>query len=163
MDRVEPGTRRKRRTSPKGKMQILSLTEGGIRTVLYLSLAEEDRWVPSEEICRTQEISPTYLAKITRPLLKRGILSAARGVGGGLRLGRPPDTISMLEVIETLQGPLNFNKCLIGPGTCKRDSHCPVHPVWKQIKEGTERILALWTFSDLARQARSQDTRQLNQ
>jgi len=144
-------------------MQILSLTEGGIRTVLYLALAEEDRWVPGEEICRTQEISPTYLAKITRLLLKRGILSAVRGVGGGLRLGRPPETISMLEVIETLQGPLHFNECLIEPGTCERDSRCPVHPVWKQIKEGTERILALWTFSDLARQARSQDTRWLNQ
>jgi len=139
-------------------MQILSLTEGGIRTVLYLTLSGHDRWVPGEEICRTQEIAPTFLAKITRPLLKRGILSAVRGVGGGFRLGRPPDTISLLEVIETLQGPLSFNECLIGPGTCKRDSHCPVHPVWKQIKDGTERILAMWTFSDLASRARSQET-----
>jgi len=157
VDHAEPGTRRNRRTPHKGKMQILSLTEGGIRTVLYLAMAEKDRWVPSEEICRTQEISPTYLAKITRPLLKRGILAAVRGVGGGMRLGRPADTISMLEVIETLQGPMHFNECLIGPGICERDSRCPVHPVWKQIKEGTERILALWTFSDLARQARSQN------
>jgi Rrf2 family protein len=139
-------------------MQILSLTEGGIRTVLYLALADEGRWVPSDEICRTQEISPAYLAKITRPLLKHGILDAVRGVGGGLRLGRPPDTISMLEVIEILQGPLLFNECLIEPGTCPRDNRCPVHPVWKQIRDGTERILAMWTFSDLARQARLQDT-----
>ncbi len=138
-------------------MQILSQTEGGIRTVLYLTLAGRDRWVPSEEICRTQEIAPTFLAKITRPLIKRGILSAVRGVGGGFRLGRPPDTISMLEVIETLQGPLHFNECLIAPGACKRADRCPVHPVWQQIKEGTERILAMWTFSDLARNARSKD------
>jgi Rrf2 family protein len=140
-------------------MQILSLTEGGIRTVLYLASADKDRWVPSEEICRTQEISPAYLAKITRPLLRRGILDTVRGVGGGLRLGRPADTISMLEVIETLQGPLLFNECLIEPGTCKRDKHCPVHPVWKQIKDGTERILAMWTFSDLARQTQTHETR----
>jgi len=139
-------------------MQILSLTEGGIRTVLYLALVGSDRRVTGEEICRTQEISPSYLAKITRPLLKRGILSAVRGVGGGLRLGRPPDTISLLEVIETLQGPLLFNECLIAPGTCRRDKHCPVHPVWKQIKDGTERILAMWTFSDLARQSRAKAT-----
>ena len=138
-------------------MQILSQTEGGIRTVLYLTLTGNDRWVPGQEICRTQEIAPSFLAKITRPLVKRGILSAVRGVGGGFRLGRPPDTISLLEVVETLQGPLNFNECLIGPGTCERDSLCPVHPVWKQIKDGTERILAMWTFSDLARQSRSQD------
>ena len=136
-------------------MQILSLTEGGIRTVLYLALADRDRWVPGEEICRTQDISAAYLAKITRPLLKRGILDAVRGVGGGLRLGRPADTISLLEGIETLQGPILFNECLVGPGTCERDRVCPVHPVWKQIKDGTERILAMWTFSDLARQARS--------
>lgn len=138
-------------------MQILSLTEGGIRTVLYLTLSGPERWVPGEEICRTQEIPTTFLAKITRPLLKRGILSAVRGVGGGFRLGRPPDTISLLEVIETLQGPLHFNKCLMGPGTCDREGVCPVHPVWKQIKDGTERILAMWTFSDLAKRARSRD------
>ena len=158
MDRVDPTAKRKRRTSHKSKMQILSLTEGGIRTVLYLALADKDRWVPSDEICRTQEITPAFLTRIARPLLKRGILSAVRGVGGGFRLGRPPDTISMLEVIETLQGPLLFNDCLIAPGTCRRDKLCPVHPVWKQIKDGTERILAMWTFSDLARQSRSRDT-----
>lgn len=138
-------------------MQILSLTEGGIRAILYLTIAGDDRWVPSEEICRTQEISPTFLIKITRPLLKKGILAAVRGVGGGFRLARPPDTISMLEVVETLQGPLTFNTCLLRPGTCSRDSLCPVHPIWKQIKEGTERILAMWTFADLARQTPSQE------
>lgn len=141
-------------------MQILTLTEGGIRTLLYLTLSGSDRWVPGEEICRTQAIAPTFLAKITGPLLRRGILSAVRGVKGGFRLGRPPDTISLLEVIEALQGPLSFNKCLIRPGTCERERNCPVHPVWKQIKEGTERILAMWTFSDLARQARTQGPRE---
>jgi len=141
-------------------MQILSQTEGGIRTVLYLTLTGKDRWVPGEEICRTQEIAPSFLAKITRPLLKRGILSAVRGARGGYRLGRPPDTISMLEVVETLQGPLNFNECLIGPGTCERAGLCPVHPVWRQIKAGTERILAMWTFSDLARQSQPQNAPQ---
>jgi Rrf2 family protein len=141
-------------------MQILSQTEGGIRAVLYLTLSGEDRWVPGEEICRTQDIAPSFLAKITRPLVKRGILSAVRGVGGGFRLGRPADTISLLEVVETLQGPLRFNECLMGPGSCERDDLCPVHPVWKQIKDGTERILAMWTFSDLARQSREKDHHQ---
>ena len=158
MDSTEAGKRRKRRKSRKSHMKVLSLTEGGIRTVLYLAFLGQDRWVTGEEICRTQEINPSYLAKITGPLLKRGILSAVRGVGGGFRLGRPPDTISLLEVVETLQGPLLFNECLLGPGTCKRESRCPVHPVWKQIRDGTERILALWTFSDLARRARAQDS-----
>jgi Rrf2 family transcriptional regulator, iron-sulfur cluster assembly transcription factor len=156
---TEARRRRKRRRSRKTHTKVLSLTEGGIRTVLYLARLGQDRWVTGEEICRTQEINPSYLAKITGPLLKRGILSAVRGVGGGFRLGRPPDTISLLEVFETLQGPLLFNECLLGPGTCKRDGHCPVHPVWKQIQDGTERILALWTFSDLARRARALDTR----
>lgn len=155
---TEPVTRKRGRRPDKRSMQILSQTEGGIRTVLYLTLSGNDRWVPGAEICRTQDIAPTFLAKITRPLVKRGILSAVRGVGGGFRLGRPPDTISLLEVVETLQGPLNFNECLIGPGSCERDVRCPVHPVWKQIKDGTERILAMWTFSDLARHSRSKYT-----
>ncbi len=136
-------------------MRILSATEGAIRTVLYLALEGQDRRISGLEICRTQEITPGFLIKVTRPLVRRGILAATRGAGGGFSLARPPERITLLEIVETIQGPLVFNDCLLGPGACPRDMNCPVHPVWKQIRTNTENILAGWSLSDLVRAARA--------
>lgn len=131
-------------------MQIRSLTEGAIRTVLYLAQSGQGRLVPGPEICRTQEISPQFLIKVVRCLARRKIISGARGVGGGFRLARPPEEISLLEVVESAQGPFVYNECLLGPGTCSRESRCPVHLVWRQVQESTETILSNWTVADLA-------------
>jgi len=145
---------RKRTRSGKSRMQILSATEGAIRTALYLALEGTGRKVPGQEICRTQEITPAFLEKVTRPLVRRGVLAAARGVGGGFALARAPEQVTLLEIVEIIQGPLVFNECLLGPGTCPRDLRCPVHPVWRQIRITTENILADWSLADLARVAR---------
>ncbi len=145
---------KKRGRGSKSKMQILSATEGAIRTVLYLALEGDQRTISSQEICRTQEITPAFLIKVTRPLVRKGILCSTRGVGGGFALARPPDHITLLEIVETIQGPLVFNDCLQSPGTCDRDMNCPVHPVWKQIRRNTENILAGWSLTDLVKVAR---------
>lgn len=139
----------------KGKMQILSATECAIRTVLCLSLAGQGRKVTGQEICRTQDITPAFLIKITRPLIESGLVSAVRGVGGGFMLAKPPESISLLDVIRVMQGPPVFNECLLGPGTCSRDRFCPVHPVWKQVRAQTEATLQEWSMADLAREARA--------
>ena len=92
-----PAQPRKRSRSSKSKMQILSATEGAIRTVLYLALEGEGRRVSGQEICRTQEITPAFLVKVTGPLVRRGILGAARGAGGGFCLARDPERLGRLR------------------------------------------------------------------
>jgi len=151
----DPTSPQKRGRQAKGKMRILSVTEAGIRTVLYLAMEGQDRRISGLEICRTQEITPAFLIKVTRPLVQKGILAATRGARGGFSLARPPERITLLEIVETLQGPLVFNDCLLGPGTCTRDMNCPVHPVWKQIRRNTENILAGWSVRDLVTSARA--------
>jgi len=150
MKSSEPAEHSRTRKGTRSKVQILSVTEGAIRTVLHLALSGSGRKVPSQEICESQEISPAFLIKVTRPLTKKKLISAVRGVGGGFTLARPPEAISLLEVIEAVQGPFVFNECLIGPDACHRQASCPVHPVWKQIRESTESILSGWTLADLA-------------
>lgn len=146
--------KKRRARSCKSKMQILSATEGAIRTVLYLALEGAERKVPGQEICGTQEITPAFLVKVTGPLVQKGILRATRGVRGGFALARPPERITLLEIVEIMQGPLVFNECLLAPGTCPRDLRCPVHPVWQEIRSTSENILASWSVADLVRVAR---------
>jgi len=150
MNEPDNPPQRRGRKGSASKMQILSLTEGAIRAVVYLARARPDQKVPGEELCRTQEISAPFLIKITRSLTRHGLVSATRGAGGGFELARPAASISLLEVIEAVQGPFLYNQCLLGPNACHRESECPVHPVWKQIRENTENILSSWTLADLA-------------
>jgi len=136
-------------------MQILAITEAAIRTMVYLASAAPGRKVPRREICREQQIRPAWLIKSVRPLIERGLVSAARGVGGGFELAKPAESITLLEIVEAVQGPILFNQCLLEPGACDRDAFCPVHPVWREIRESTERILSLWNLRDLARARRA--------
>ena len=157
MKSPEEGAKKRDRRGNKSTVQILSATEGAIRTVLYLALEGPERRVSSREICQSQDITPAFLIKISRQLTQKNIISGVRGVGGGFKLARPPESISLLEVIEATQGPFIFNECLHGPGTCKREPQCPVNPVWKQIRESTETILSGWTLADLAWVARKRN------
>ncbi|MEW6440151.1 MAG: Rrf2 family transcriptional regulator [bacterium] len=138
-----------------GSMQILALTEAAIRTMVYLAAAGAGRKVPGREICRMQQIRPAWLIKCVRPLVERGLISTVRGVGGGFELSKPPESITLLEIVEAVQGPILFNRCLLAPGACEREPMCPVHPVWKEIRGSAEKILSGWNLRDLARTARA--------
>lgn len=82
------------------------------------------------EVARRQDISPAFLGKIVGSLAKAGVLTTRRGVGGGIDLARPPESLTLLEVVEAVQGPFAINQCLIHTGSCERQSGCYVYPLW---------------------------------
>lgn len=82
------------------------------------------------EVARRQDISPAFLGKIVGSLAKAGVLTTRRGVGGGIDLARPPESLTLLEVVEAVQGPFAINQCLIHSGSCDRQSDCYVYPLW---------------------------------
>ena len=93
------------------------------------------------EVARRQEISPAFLGKIVGSLAKAGVLTTRRGVGGGIDLARSPESLTLLEVVEAVQGPFSINQCLIHPGSCDRQSGCYVYPLW--VKAQNEMRAAL--------------------
>ncbi len=143
------------RTHRLEPLQILPATDAAIRLLLHLALAGAGKRISGREIRQAQQIPQTLLVQAVRPLVRKGLVLAARGVSGGFVLAKPPESINLLEIVEAVQGPLTLNKCLSGPGACERDLYCPVHPVWHDIREKAERILACWSLADLARSARA--------
>jgi Rrf2 family protein len=103
-----------------------------------------------DEIADAQEVPRAYLAKIFQTLSKKGFLKSTRGPGGGFELRRPPEQISMLEIIETMEGAIKLNDCLISVGYCHRDQVCAVHDVWKAAQDKFIEYLAGCTFERLA-------------
>lgn len=131
-------------------MVITRATEYAIRTIIFLAQQPQGEIVLKKDICRTQEVTPAFLTKILQPLIKVGIVSSQRGVGGGFLLAKNPESITMLDLLEAEEGPLKLNHCLADKGICQRDSHCPAHQVWTEAQTEMVKVLKKHSIADLA-------------
>ncbi|MBI5419065.1 MAG: Rrf2 family transcriptional regulator [Deltaproteobacteria bacterium] len=104
------------------------------------------------EVARPRGIPPSFLAKILQKFVKSGILSSARGVRGGFRLTRSPADITLLQVIEAVEGPISLNDCMVERETCSLASRCAAHSAWKEIQGVLAAKLGEYTIRMLADQ-----------
>jgi Rrf2 family protein len=107
--------------------------------------------VYKKDICKAQEITPAFLTKILQPLIKEGIVGSQRGVGGGFYLAKDPAEITLLDIINSQEGPVYLNQCLIAEGACDREFFCPVHGAWAEIRKEFMQTLSRYDFASLAR------------
>jgi Rrf2 family protein len=96
-----------------------------VRCVLEVARAGH---ISAAQVAAIQDISPTFLGKIVQVLGRAGILATRRGVGGGIALAVPPESITLLQVIEAVEGPLALNDCLASPPQCSMIATCPAYP-----------------------------------
>jgi len=115
-------------------MQITRQADYAVRAVLHLSRTGDQR-TPTSSIAEEQKIPPSFLAKIISQLSIAGLLHTSRGARGGVTLAREPKDITLLEVIEAIDGPIQLNECVGDNGTCAFDDDCPLRPVWCDAQE----------------------------
>lgn len=134
-------------------MEISRRTDYGVRVILDLATLRDGERASTHEIADRQQIPNPFLAKIISQLSLSGLVTTYRGAGGGVRLALPPSEITLLHVIEALDGPVRLNRCLIQPSACPRNNHCPVHEVWAEAQAGIIGLLGSTTFDQLAETA----------
>lgn len=105
--------------------------------------------VSAGEMSKAMLIPKDFLAKILQRLSRKGIVKSTKGAAGGFRLTKPPDEISLLEVIEAIQGPTAASACAVDENVCSLSSTCAVHPVWVELRELIEERLKHETFAKL--------------
>jgi Rrf2 family protein len=131
-------------------MEISRRTDYGIRVILDLAGLPANGHASTLEIAARQHVPSPFLAKIVAQLSLAGLVTTQRGARGGVALALPPSEISLLQVIEALEGPIRLNRCLIQPQACPRDAWCPVHDVLAQAQLELISLLGLTTFDALA-------------
>jgi len=143
-------------------MQITRQADYAVRAVLHVAQLKENELLATSVIAEDENIPLPFLAKIVSQLSVKGILDAMRGASGGVRLARPAAEISLLEVIEAIDGEISLNRCVINAETCTSTSTCPVHEVWCEAQRDLVRRLQETKFDQLlerqtglARQAES--------
>lgn len=87
------------------------------------------------EVCQRAGIPEPFTRKVFQALVQAGFLKAARGPGGGYELSASPDEISLLEIIQAVDGNGTFDQCIMGLPQCGCENPCPLHHVWAQVKE----------------------------
>lgn len=112
-------------------MQITRQADYAVRAVHYLSQLGTEQRAATSQIAQEQRIPPSFLAKIVSQLSVVGLLQTSRGARGGVSLARPPQDITLLEVIEAIDGPILLNECVADKGSsCFFGETCPMRPVW---------------------------------
>jgi len=130
---------------------ITRATEYAIRTIIYLAQQPSNEIVLKKDICRTQNVTPAFLTKILQPLIKAGIVSSQRGVGGGFLLARDPEDINLLDILQAEEGELKLNHCLIDEEACNRDPFCSAHEVWHEAQEEMIKVLEKYSVAKLVK------------
>ena len=131
-------------------MQLTMSGEYAIRTMVHLSRLPPGAIAQISDISRRWGIPETFLRKIVARLSHGGLVKSHRGVGGGISIARPPEQISLLEVLDEMEGPMALNRCLIEPLFCSRTKSCVVHGVWCEAQDMLRNLLASRSFAELA-------------
>lgn len=127
-------------------MQITRETDYAIRCVYYLA-GKKGGVTMVDEIARKMDTPKSFLAKILQKLARAGIVESFRGVKGGFRLAMSPKQISLLDVIEAIQGPVVMNICALDKKMCRLSDSCSIHPVWVDIRRRVEKLLRKKNFA----------------
>ena len=137
-------------------MQITRQADYAVRAVLYLAEHDQAARVTTAEIGREQHIPLTFLAKIVSQLSTAGIVRATRGSRGGVALSLPPDEISLLDIVEVIDGPVILNDCVMDRSLCPLGENCAVHTVWSNAQAELVDRLMRTTFAGMAKARPSQ-------
>lgn len=116
-------------------MQITRQADYAVRAVLYLSRLGRGNRAATSQIAEEQHIPPSFLAKIISQLSIAGLLNTSRGARGGVTLARQPEDISLLEVVEAIDGPIRLNECAHADGMCAFTDECPLVSIWKDAQK----------------------------
>ncbi len=107
----------------------------------------------SREIAKEMGIPPRYLPQILANLVQHGLLDAMAGPTGGYCLARPPEEISLLEVVEAAEGSIKLERCVLQGGPCDWENACPVHIPWARAQNAMAEELRATTLAQLVANA----------
>jgi Rrf2 family protein len=100
-------------------------------------------------LARREDVSYQFACKILQKLQGAGLVESAMGPAGGYRLCREPEKITMLDVIQTMQGNITVNRCTDKDDNCPRQANCPVNSVLSRLQRNVDEFFAKVTLKDL--------------
>ena len=132
-------------------MKISRKADYALRAVLYISKQPTDIRNSINAIAEAESVPRDFLAKILKELTRAEILKSYQGVHGGYQMAKSPNQVSVLDVIESMDGPLGINLCVRGEDGCGCDKsgRCTMFPFWDKLQKQLKTILKSETMVKL--------------
>ena len=108
--------------------------EYAIRALAYLARRQGRSSAQGRQIARAERLPAPVLGKILQELVRAGLLRSRRGPGGGFRLARRPELITLRDVVAAMDGLDHFLECAVGLERCSDDAPCPLHDTYKGLR-----------------------------
>jgi len=133
-------------------MKLSTKTRFGLRIMLQVAVDGDNAPVFSRRIAEAQGISEAYVDQILMPLRAGGLLISRRGRQGGYQLAKLPDKITVLDVVETMEGKISLVDCVDNDKSCERVARCATHLIWRNLAAAMRSTLSATTLADLLRE-----------
>ena len=125
-------------------------TDYAARVLLHMARQPAGQRATAQQIAGQCLIPRAMVRRVVTRLGVANLIVTARGSEGGIVLARPASQISLLDVVEAMEGALALNSCTVNPGICPLIPTCPVHDVWVVARQELRSTLATITFDRLA-------------
>lgn len=131
-------------------------TEYAIRGIAELaSRVEPGQPLLLDELVKGTDLPRDFLAKVFQRLVKAGLLRSAKGRGGGFSLPKPPHEITLLHIVNAIDGPGRLDRCVLGLSRCNDEMPCAQHDLYRPLRQRLHAYLESTTVADLAALLRS--------
>ena len=133
-------------------MKVSTKARYGLRGLFDIAFHNHGEATHVKDIARRQQVTPRYLEQIFQSLRREGVLASQRGRRGGYRLARPPEQISVGDVVRATEGPIELEGSGEGvPGGVATSSRDLVTLAWAELGAQIEGLLDQVTLADLIR------------
>lgn len=129
-------------------MKLTRGAEYGLRGIIYLA-RNQGHCRSLAEIAQTEQVSRKFLARLLKILEKKGIVRVKLGKKGGFELKKSPRRISMLEIVEAIEGKIALNRCLLNDRECYRRCSCTMYQIWARAQKKFVKELKKTTLDKL--------------
>ena len=133
-------------------MRLTRAGEYAVRCVLYIYKQGSGKVVSKKEIAQEMGIPEQFLGKVAKQLAKHGILEILQGKKGGYKVSVQAESLTLLDVVEAIDGEIFLNDCLLPSEVCFREDTCAVHIIWKKARERLRETLREADFATLLQQ-----------
>jgi FeS assembly SUF system regulator len=141
-------------------LRMSKLTDYGI--VLMAELARDpEQSHNARELATASGLPFPVVGKVLKAITRGGLLVSHRGAKGGYSLARPPEQITVVKIIDALEGPIALTECGVGPGACQHEGSCVVRSPWQRINQAVAETLDRVTLADLIQPERAMPLEEL--
>ena len=133
--------------------QVSRRVDYAVRIMIELGMQPSGTFMSARRVSARTAVPKAFLHKITADLVRTNLITTQTGPTGGLALQKECCDISMLHIVEAIEGPVCLNICLLRPNECNRDRICPGHDVWGRLQLMVINELQNTNLADLVAEA----------